>query len=93
MSNSGTKKELEIQIKDLGVTFKDNQGNDVHALTGVNLDIYKGEFVSLPGPSGCGKTTLLRSIADLQEPTKGGIHISGKIPREVRMEQRFGFVF
>lgn len=93
MSSVETKKELEIQIKDLGVTFKDNQGNDVQALTGVNLDIFKGEFVSLLGPSGCGKTTLLRSIADLQEPTKGEIHISGKIPREVRMEQKFGFVF
>ena len=93
MNNAETKKELEIQIKDLGVTFKDNQGNDVQALTGVNLDIYKGEFVSLLGPSGCGKTTLLRSIADLQEPTKGEIHISGKIPREVRLEQKFGFVF
>ena len=93
MSRTETEKEVEIQIKDLGVTFKDNQGNDVQALTGVNLDIYKGEFVSLLGPSGCGKTTLLRSVADLQEPTQGEIHISGKTPREVRLEQKFGFVF
>ena len=34
--------EPEITIKDLGVSFKDNSGNDVLALTGVNLDIYKG---------------------------------------------------
>ena len=60
-------REVEIQIRDLGVTFKDNAGNDVKALTGVNLDICKGEFISLLGPSGCGKTTLLRTIADLQE--------------------------
>lgn len=86
-------KELEIQVKDLGVSFKDNAGNDVQALTGVNLDIYKGEFISLLGPSGCGKTTLLRSIADLQEPTEGTVRISGKTPKEIRMEQKFGFVF
>ena len=86
-------REIEIQITDLGVTFKDNAGKDVRALTGVNLDIYKGEFISLLGPSGCGKTTLLRSIADLQEPTDGFVRVSGKTPKEVRMEQKFGFVF
>lgn len=86
-------REVEIQVKDLDVTFKDNSGNDVKALTGVNLDIYKGEFISLLGPSGCGKTTLLRSIADLQEPTDGTIRISGQTPKELRKQQKFGFVF
>ena len=86
-------REVEIQVKDLDVTFKDNSGNDVKALTGVNLDIYKGEFISLLGPSGCGKTTLLRSIADLQEPTDGTIRISGQTPKELRLQQKFGVVF
>ena len=86
-------REVEIQVKDLDVTFKDNSGNDVKALTGVNLDIYKGEFISLLGPSGCGKTTLLRSIADLQEPTDGTIRISGQTPKELRLPPKFGFVF
>lgn len=86
-------RDIEIQIKDLGVTFQDNAGNDVQALTGVNLDIYKGEFISLLGPSGCGKTTLLRSIADLQEPTEGTVRIGGMTPKEVRLQQKFGFVF
>ena len=86
-------REIEIEIKDLGVTFQDNAGNDVQALTGVNLDIYKGEFISLLGPSGCGKTTLLRSIADLQEPTEGTVRISGMTPKEIRLQQKFGFVF
>lgn len=86
-------REVEIQVKDLDVTFKDNSGNDVKALTGVNLDIYKGEFISLLGPSSCGKTTLLRSIADLQEPTDGTIRISGQTPKELRQQQKFGFVF
>ena len=63
--------DIQIKINHVGMTFKDNQGNDVQALKDVNLDIKKGEFISLLGPSGCGKTTLLRIIADLQEPTTG----------------------
>lgn len=86
-------RDVAIEIKDLGVTFQDNSGNDVKALTGINLDIYQGEFVALLGPSGCGKTTLLRAVSDLQEPTEGEIHVLGMTPREVRMQQKFGFVF
>ena len=55
----------EIMLKDIGMVYRTNDGRDVTALTGVTLDIEKGEFVSLVGPSGCGKTTLLRIIADL----------------------------
>lgn len=86
-------REKEIEIKDLNIIFKDNAGNDVQALKDVNLDIYKGEFISLLGPSGCGKTTLLRSIADLQEPTTGEIKVCKMTPKEVRLKQKFGFVF
>lgn len=45
--------------------------NGTVALTGVDLDIREGEFVSLVGPSGCGKSTLLRMIAGLGEGTEG----------------------
>lgn len=93
IQNISAEKEVEIKVDHLGVTFQDNEGNDVQALTDVNLDVCKGEFVSLLGPSGCGKTTLLRCVADLQEPTRGEIRVSGKTPREVRMSQKFGFVF
>lgn len=47
--------DIQIKINHVGMTFKDNQGNDVQALKDVNLDIKKGEFISLLGPSGCGK--------------------------------------
>lgn len=90
---SELEKNVEIEIRDLSVTFKDNSGNDVKALTAVNLDIYKGEFISLLGPSGCGKTTLLRCISDLQEPTDGTVRIDGMTPKEIRLKQKFGFVF
>lgn len=91
--NENEKKEVEIEVKDLGVSFQGSHGEVVQALTGVNLNIYKGEFVSLLGPSGCGKTTLLRSVADLQEPTEGTVRIGGMTPKEVRLQQKFGFVF
>ncbi|MDO5519385.1 MAG: ABC transporter ATP-binding protein [bacterium] len=87
------KQEVEIKINDVSVTFKDNKGNNVPALNHVNLDIKKGEFISLLGPSGCGKTTLLRTIADLLDPTDGSVRISGLTPKEVRMQQKFGIVF
>jgi NitT/TauT family transport system ATP-binding protein len=47
--------------------------NGVVALTGVNLDVRRGEFLSLLGPSGCGKSTILRLLSSLTSPTKGAI--------------------
>ncbi|MCR5667173.1 MAG: ABC transporter ATP-binding protein [Eubacterium sp.] len=88
-----TGKNTAIEIKDLNVTFQDNSGNDVRALKEINLDIEEGEFVALLGPSGCGKTTLLRTVANLQEPTDGKVRVLGKTPKEVRLEKKFGFVF
>jgi iron(III) transport system ATP-binding protein len=49
------------------------------AVDGVDLDIAKGEFMTLLGPSGCGKTTTLRMIAGLIEPTDGEIRVGGKL--------------
>ena len=48
-------------------------GRDVLAVDGVDLDIGRGELVTLLGPSGCGKTTVLRLIAGLERPTDGRI--------------------
>ena len=87
------KKDIQIQIQDVSMSFRDNKGDNVLALDHINLDVQKGEFISLVGPSGCGKTTLLRLVADLLEPTSGLVKVAGMTPREVRLQQKFGIVF
>jgi NitT/TauT family transport system ATP-binding protein len=98
MSNVNTAErvnlETEINVENLCVDFPDkNGGEPVHALQNISLEIMQGEFISLVGPSGCGKTTLLRTIADLQQPSTGEISVRGQSPREIRMQKKYGIVF
>ena len=81
-----------VSAKGLSLTFKTNDG-DVLALSDVNLDIHKGEFVSFIGPSGCGKTSFLRVIADLEQPTAGAITVNGMTPEAARKSRSYGYVF
>lgn len=69
--------ELFIQIKDLSKIYKKDEKETV-AIEHFDLDIKKGELISIVGPSGCGKTTILRMIAGLLEPTSGEILIAGE---------------
>ena len=55
-------------------------------LTGINLDIAKGEFLCIVGGSGCGKTTLLRTVAGLVQPSGGSVKIDGKAVVEPRQD-------
>ena len=50
---------------------------ETQALENVNIEVKKGEFVSIMGPSGCGKSTLLNIIGLLDEPTAGTVEIAG----------------
>lgn len=50
---------------------------EIPAITNINLDISKGEFICIVGPSGCGKSTLLSIIAGLLKPSQGSILING----------------
>ncbi len=84
--------ELAVQAKGVGKTFP-TKGGDVVALTGVDLEVAEGEFVSLIGPSGCGKSTLMRLIADLDEATTGSIAVFGKTPAKARADQEYGIAF
>jgi len=81
-----------ISTTDLSLIFQTNDG-PVHALSNIDLDVKPGEFVSLIGPSGCGKTTLLRTIADLEQPSDGAISVNGVSPHEARMSRAYGYVF
>jgi NitT/TauT family transport system ATP-binding protein len=73
-----------------GVTKVYDSG--VAALGPLDLDIRKGEFVSLLGPSGCGKSTALRLIAGLGAPTSGNIGVSHR-SGQARGAHTIGFVF
>jgi NitT/TauT family transport system ATP-binding protein len=66
--------------------------NGVMALGPFDLDVGKGEFVSLLGPSGCGKSTALRLIAGLNAPTSGTVGVS-QPPGPARAGRAIGFVF
>jgi len=55
-----------------------------NALSDVNLNFEKGEFVSILGPSGCGKSTLLNIIAGLDGPTSGDLIIEGKSTKKYK---------
>lgn len=81
-----------ISVERLGLVFQAND-SPVQALSDINLTVGRGEFVSLIGPSGCGKTTLLRVIADLEQPTAGSITVNGVSPNEARANRAYGYVF
>jgi phospholipid/cholesterol/gamma-HCH transport system ATP-binding protein len=83
-----------ISVRDLSVQFG---GQTV--LRDVNLDIQRGETVSILGESGCGKTVLLKTLVGLIQPTHGTVLFDGRSIHELpakeltRQRLRFGFVF
>nr|WP_315267514.1 ABC transporter ATP-binding protein [Microbacterium lemovicicum] len=66
-----------LRIQGVGRDFHTKAGV-THAVSGVDLDIRRGEFVAVIGRSGCGKTTLLRMIGGLLAPSAGSIQVDGK---------------
>jgi len=65
-----------IQIRNMHKIYNPGE-NAVHALDSINLDIYKGESVSIVGQSGSGKSTLMNMIGCLDTPTKGSYLLDG----------------
>jgi NitT/TauT family transport system ATP-binding protein len=65
----------------------------VRAVSGIDLTVAAGEFVSLIGPSGCGKSTLLRIVANLIEPSEGSVLVNGKPASRARLDQDYGIAF
>jgi NitT/TauT family transport system ATP-binding protein len=79
-----------VSIKGLSKVF--GKGG-VTALQDIDLEVERGEFVSLIGPSGGGKSTLLRIVGDIVEPTEGEITVNGKAARRARLDRDYGIVF
>ncbi|HEV2800267.1 MAG TPA: ABC transporter ATP-binding protein [Pyrinomonadaceae bacterium] len=73
---------------------------EIHALAGVDFEIYTGEYVSISGPSGCGKSTLLSILGLLDSPTEGTYLLNGQSVGHLPMRERarirnehVGFIF
>ena len=88
-----------IRTSGLTKTFGSN-GAAVHALRGIDLEVQRGEFISLIGPSGSGKSTLMAILGCLDKPTAGtyaleGEQVEGLSGRELAAirNDKIGFVF
>ena len=94
MDDPGAVAAAPLVVVARGVSLAFGQGEQrTLALSDIDIDVTRGEFVSLIGPSGCGKTTLLRAIADLEQPTSGALSVNGLSPREARLARAYGYVF
>ena len=88
-----------IQVKNLHKIYTIGK-NKVHALNGVSLDIYEGEFCAIVGTSGSGTSTMLNMLAGLEKPTKGEVIIGGEHIEKMNENQlvkfrrdHVGFIF
>ncbi len=86
-----------IEIKNLKHSYIDTDGNEIHALNGVSLDIYKGEFIAVIGANGSGKSTLARHLNALLLPTEGKCVVAGMDTADDKnlwnIRQHVGMVF
>src|SRR5215210_333841 len=82
-----------VRIAGVDKTFTRGDHAVTKALEGIDLEIQRGEFVSLIGPSGCGKSTLLRIVGDLVDPTNGTVTVNGKTAAGARRDRDYGMVF
>ncbi len=94
-----TQKELVLSLKNVSKVYQLGKVELV-ALKGIDLDIHRGDFVTIMGPSGSGKSTLLNLIGCLDSPTKGKVFLKGKdisLMSESQLSQfrgkTIGFVF
>jgi putative ABC transport system ATP-binding protein len=73
---------------------------ETHALSGIHLEIGRGDYISIAGPSGCGKSTLLSILGLLDSPSEGGYMLNGRPVQELTHSERarvrnreIGFIF
>jgi putative ABC transport system ATP-binding protein len=88
-----------LQLRGINKTYRTDEV-ETHALREIDLDIDRGEYVSIEGPSGCGKSTLLSIIGLLDAPTNGSYTLNGRAVGSLSTSQRaairnheIGFIF
>jgi len=91
--------ESLIHLENLTKVFQTDEV-ETHALSGVHLDIAKGDYIAISGPSGCGKSTLLSILGLLDSPTGGAYVLKGRAVQDIKARERarirnreIGFVF
>ena len=95
MPSTETVAEPLVRLRDMHLSFGNNP-----VLKGIDLDVQRGQAVSIIGPSGSGKSTILRCITGLLQPQRGTIrvgstdvHILSKEAERIELRKRVGFVF
>src|SRR6201987_911413 len=90
---------IVIRTHDLWKTYIMGD-QEIHAVSGVDIEIHRGEYVAIMGPSGSGKSTLMNLIGCLDTPSKGHYFLSGKLVSEMDDDElarirnkEIGFVF
>jgi putative ABC transport system ATP-binding protein len=99
MTVSSNGRKPIITIRDMTKVYQMGEYR-VHALNGVSLDVYEGDFLSIMGPSGSGKSTLMNMLGALDQPTSGTYlldgtdvsHLSDNDLADIR-NRKIGFVF
>jgi putative ABC transport system ATP-binding protein len=88
-----------LQLEEVSKVFHTDEV-ETHALSGIHLEIQKGEYISIAGPSGCGKSTLLSILGLLDSPTEGNYWLNGRLVKELSPGERarvrnrsIGFIF
>ncbi len=91
--------KLLLRMKHIGKVFHTDE-LETHALSDIDLDISKGEYVSISGPSGCGKSTLLSLLGLLDTPSSGDYTLNGTPVENLSFRERarirnreIGFIF
>jgi putative ABC transport system ATP-binding protein len=68
-------REVIVRARDVKKIYRADTPNPVHALRGVTMEIYQGEYLAIMGPSGSGKSTFFNAIGGLDRPTSGQVYI------------------
>jgi lipoprotein-releasing system ATP-binding protein len=89
-----------LEATDIRKVYRGGDGNLIEVLTGVSLEVARGEFVAIMGASGSGKSTLLHLLGALDRPTSGTVQLDGQSIAEIAPEalaevrnRKLGFVF